>query len=214
MSRRNPNGLAARSGKPILRWHLLAFFRAAAAHGVRRREFRFLRQDADRRHRAAPALEALRRIHRFPARRSPRPQVRGARLPAGSQGAHPQNGGRARSRARPGHPKPHLDVPRHQAAGARQAARHHQQNRLPRQVARLFLRRRSGATTPWATATAPTAFEVAPRAEQDRQARRPHRVGDDAAHRQRLLRSADEQHQLPRRHPAAALLRQSTWTTP
>ena len=33
-------------------------------------------------------------------------------------------------------------------------------------------------------------------------------VGHDAAHRQRLLRSADEQHQFPGRHSAAAVLRQ------
>ena len=35
----------------------------------------------------------------------------------------------------------------------------------------------------------------------------------DAAHGQRLLRPADEQHQLPGRHPAAAVLRQRRWTT-
>ena len=43
--------------------------------------------------------------------------------------------------------------------------------------------------------------------------RGPRRMGHDAAHRQRLLRSADEQHQFPGRHPAAAVLRQARWTT-
>ena len=31
-------------------------------------------------------------------------------------------------------------------------------------------------------------------------------MGHDSAHRERLLRSAAEQHQFPRRHPAAAFL--------
>ena len=52
------------------------------------------------------------------------------------------------------------------------------------------------------------AFELPPAAGQDRQARRQDRVADDAADRQRVLQPAREQHQLPGRHPAAAVLHQ------
>ena len=45
-----------------------------------------------------------------------------------------------------------------------------------------------------------------PRVEQAGQAARPRRVGHDAADGERLLRSADERHQLPRRRAAAAAL--------
>jgi predicted metalloendopeptidase len=49
-------------------------------------------------------------------------------------------------------------------------------------------------------------LRVEPPAREDRQAGRSRRVGDDAAHRQRLLQRADERHQLPGgRAPAAAL---------
>ncbi len=49
-------------------------------------------------------------------------------------------------------------------------------------------------------------------AQQARQAGRREGMGHDAAHRQRLLHAVDERHQLPRRHPAAALLRSQTST--
>ena len=54
-----------------------------------------------------------------------------------------------------GHPAARLDERRHQEAGARQAARHGQQDRLSRKVARLQLASRSRAATSWATWTAP-----------------------------------------------------------
>ena len=47
---------------------------------------------------------------------------------------------------------------------------------------------------------------VPPADEQDRQAGGQEPVGDDAADGQRVLQPAREQHQLPRRHPAAAVL--------
>ena len=50
-------------------------------------------------------------------------------------------------------------------------------------------------------------IRIRPRAGQDRQARRPRRVGHDAAHRECLLRSADERHQLSGRSAAAAGVR-------
>ena len=50
-------------------------------------------------------------------------------------------------------------------------------------------------------------LRLQPRLGEDRQASRSQRVGHDAAHRQRLLQSADERHQLPCRRAAAASLR-------
>ena len=52
-----------------------------------------------------------------------------------------------------------------------------------------------------------TLFESRRELREDRQAGRPGRVGDDAAHRQRLLQPAAERHELPGRRPAAAALR-------
>ena len=52
-----------------------------------------------------------------------------------------------------GHPQPDLDVARHEAAGAREAARHGQQDRLSRQVARLLASSRSCAATISATSS-------------------------------------------------------------
>ena len=66
-------------------------------------------------------------------------QVRRAHLRRGRQGAHAENGGRARKGAGPGYPDASLDDPGHQAAGAGQAEGHHQQDRLSRT---------SGATIP------------------------------------------------------------------
>ena len=39
-------------------------------------------------------------------------------------------------------------------------------------------------------------------------------VGDAAVRGERLLQPAQQQHQLPGRHPAAAVLRPRPWTTP
>ena len=75
----------------------------------------------------------------------------------------------------------------------------------------------SGATTPRSKIVRGDAlgnsqraneFEFAAPARQDRQAGGQDRVADDAADRQRVLQPAREQHQLPGRHPAAALLQQ------
>ncbi len=50
-------------------------------------------------------------------------------------------------------------------------------------------------------------FRIPPRAQQNRQARGPHRVEHDAAHGERLLRPADERHQFPGGRAAAASVR-------
>ena len=50
------------------------------------------------------------------------------------------------------------------------------------------------------------AFERVEEHQEDRRSGRSHRVEHDAAHGQRVLQSRSQQHQLPGRHPAAALL--------
>ena len=99
-----------------------------------------------------------------------------------------------------------VDDRRNQEAGARQAARGRQQDRLPRSLARLQRARRSSAATRSATSQRANAFEFHARSGQDRQAGRHERMGHDAADGQRVLLAAGEQHQLPGRHPAAAVL--------
>ena len=99
-------------------------------------------------------------------------------------------------------------TPADEEKSARKAARRHQQNRLSRQVARL-LRAENRARRCAGKFAARQRIRSQPPAAEDRQAGRPPRMGHDAAHRQRLLRSADEQHQFPGRHSAAAVLRQA-----
>ena len=108
--------------------------------------------------------------------------------------------------------EPRLDEPRHQAGGAAQAPRHPQQDRLSRQMARLH-RARSQARRLLRQRPARLPLQAGRELEQARQARGSRRVGHDAADRQRLLRSADERHQLPRRRAAAAALRSQRSTT-
>ena len=140
-------------------------------------------------------------------------KLRGEDVRRRGQGAHAEDGGRARKGAGRGHREALLDDAGDQEAGAGQAACDHQQDRLSGQVARLFERARSSATTRWATRPRRRSSSSSAQLRQDRQAGGPHGVGHDAAHGQRLLRSADEQHQFSGRHPAAAVLRQRRWTT-
>ena len=91
----------------------------------------------------------------------------------------------------------------HQGAGAHQVARDRQQGRLSRPMARLqqagdCSRRRDRQCA------ARQLVRVPPLAQQDRQAGGSQRMDHDAAHRQRLLRSAEERHQFPGGHFAAA----------
>ena len=77
-------------GLPGLALHQRERLRAAA--GVRRRELRFLRQDAQRRRTTQAALEALRPSNRWGPRRSHRPQVRRKDIRRAGQGAHARDG--------------------------------------------------------------------------------------------------------------------------
>ncbi len=58
-----------------------------------------------------------------------------------------------------------------------------------------------------------TEFESRRAVGQDRQAGGPRRVADDAAHRERLLRPADERHQLSRRACCSRRCSIRRWTT-
>ena len=86
-----------------------------------------------------------------------------------------------------------------------QAPRHPQQDRLPRPLARLR-RARGHARRLLRRCRSRVPLRAGLRVEQARQAGGPRRVGHDAAHRQCLLRSADERHQLPGGRAAAAAL--------
>ena len=113
-----------------------------AARQVRRAGLRLQGTHPARDEGAAPALEALRPGDGRGPRRGARPGLRAQGLPAPGQGARPGDGeeppGRAQGRP---HGAP-LDGRRHAQGGAREARHLHQQDRLPRQVARLLRARR------------------------------------------------------------------------
>ncbi len=88
---------------------------------------------------------------------------------------------------------------------AEEARRHPRQDRLPRPLARLLqLEVKRDDLLGNIERNADLRAQAQPR--QARQAGRRDRVGHDAADRQRLLQPAAERHQLPCRHPAAAVL--------
>ena len=146
--------------------------RAAPPRGLRQRELQLLRQDPQRHQGAAAALEALRRAHRPAARRGAGPALRGGQVRRRGQGAHAEDGGGARGRPRPRHPRPPLDDRRHQEAGAREARRHRQQDRLSRPLARLLDGEDRARRRPRQRRARPE-FECGAQTGEDRQAGRP-----------------------------------------
>src|SRR5580698_4221406 len=104
---------------------------------VPERKFRFLQQDSAWAAGTQAALETLHGIRRRLSRRSARPGLREEIFQSGSQAAGAENRKRDSSGDGTGHQRSALDVGANQNASARQAACHGQQNRLPRQVARL-----------------------------------------------------------------------------
>ena len=110
--------------KTYLRWHLLHSVGAAAAGGVRQGELQFLRQDADRRRRSCGRAGSAASI-------SPTTQlgealgqqIRRADVRRGRQGAHPEDGGRAREGAGQGYREPLVDDAGDQAAGRGSSSR-------------------------------------------------------------------------------------------
>ena len=200
--------------KTYMRWHVVHSNAHDAAEAVRRRELRLLRQDADRREGAEAALEALRRRRptAISARRSARSTSSARSAPEG-QGTHAADGRGDRGGARrPTSRRSTWMSDETKKRGRSQAARRRQQDRLSRSLARLL----DAAHRPRRRLRQLAAREhvrVPPPAGQDRQARRQDGVADDAADGERLLQPAREQHQLPGRHPAAAVLQQGGATT-
>ena len=152
--------------------------------------------------------------HRRRSRRSARQGLRRPDLRQGRQGPHARHGESHRSRHGAGPQPAHLDDARHEAEGAVEKL-HAVTNKIGypdkwRDYSALNIVRGDAL----GNSLRANEFEVNRRAPENRQAGRPPRVGHDPAHGQRLLRPADEQHQFPGRHPAAAVLRQDRRTTP
>ena len=138
-TRSSPRRRSTRS-KAYLRWQVVHASAAVLAQPFVDENFAFYGTDADRRQRAAAALEALRAVHRQRPRRSARhrrssrkrsvPQAKADTLKM-VQRARGARSNRTSTDAR------WMTDDDARSAGAGQAARHRQQDRLSRQVARL-----------------------------------------------------------------------------
>ncbi|CAA9301317.1 MAG: Metallopeptidase, partial [uncultured Gemmatimonadetes bacterium] len=214
--RRAPAGLLPRAGRdagaaaaggledvpalalhPLVRVVALQRFRAGAVPDA---------AGAHRGHRAAPPLEALPgRQRRHPGRRP----GRGVRAPhlhprgPGARRAHGGQPGRRPARAPGG---AGVDDGLHPRGGAGQAGRVPQQDRLPRSLAGLL-----GAGDPPRLAPGQRAARAAlvvralPCAHRPQGG--PRRVADDGPLGERVLQRVAQRDRLPRRHPAAPVLR-------
>ena len=100
--------------------------------GFRQRKLPVLQRDAAGRQGESRALEAVRLVHGRRPRRGARQGIREGRVRRGGQGRHAAHGARNRGRARTGHQHAHVDDRHDQEAGARQAARRGEQDRLSR----------------------------------------------------------------------------------
>ena len=196
--------------KAYLRWHVAPRIGGSAAEGVRRRRLRLLQPDAGRPAGAAAALAPLRHPDRRAARRGARQGVRRRNLQPEGEGRHAADGAGHQERDAPGHRRRAVDERRNEEGGDGQARGGRRSHRLSRT---------SGATTPRIRVTRDDALGNRQRAlrsnrkrdaGEDRPAGRSRRVEHDAADGQRLLQPRSQQHQLPRRHPAAAVLRSRT----
>ena len=190
-----------------------ALFGAAAAGGLRPGELQFLWQGADRRDRTCVRAGSVASI-------SPMTQLGealGRKFVERTFGAEGKQRtlkmvARARKGARQRYPEPRLDDARDQAAGRGEAQGDHQQDRLPGQVARLLERRRSRATMLGNGDRADT-FEfhrvlqkIGKPVDRNEWDMTPPTVNA-------YYDPLDEQHQFPCRHPAAAVLTTTGWTT-
>ena len=198
----------ARSARPTCAGTCIHSNAAMLPKPLRRRELRVLRQDADRREGAAAALEALRRRHRQRPRRGARQDLRRAHVRRRRQGAHARDGRGDRGGDGPRHRARSPGCPTETKKAARAKLRA-VANKIGypdkwRDYSTLQIVRGDA----YGNSQRANAFELPPPAGQDRQAGRQDRVADDAADGQRLLQPAREQHQLPGRHPAAAVLQQ------
>ncbi len=127
-------------------------------------------------------------------------------FPARGQGQHGPAGGRSGKIPGRRHQDPALDERRHQEGGRRKAGHDPQQDRLPGEVARL-LGPEGEARRPDRQPAPRRGLRAQLEPGPPGQAGGREGVGHDAAHGQRLLRPLVQRHQLPGRHPAAAVLR-------
>src|SRR6185503_12169852 len=181
----------------------------SAAEGVCRRGLRLLLAHARRPAGAAPALAPLRPRDRRAAWRGAGQGVRRRGVRAAGQGRHAADGAGHQERDAPGHRRRAVDERRDEEGGDGQTRSGGRSHRLPRHVARIRLdsrHARRGAGQPAAGGT----VRPAARPEEDRPAGGSRRVEHDAADRQRLPQPEPHQHQLPGRHPAAAVLSRRT----
>ena len=102
-----------------------------------------------------------------------------------------------------------LDERRDAPGGAAQAPTLRSEDRLPRQVARLLEPEGRTAASYVRERDGRDGVRVPPGPGEDRQARRPHRLGHDAADRQRYYNPLKNEIVFPGRHPAAAVLRRT-----
>ena len=179
--------------------------RHVAHAGVRERGVRLLRQDAGRAAGDEAALEAGARLSLFGHRRAARATLRRDRVQRAGQAALRGDGGPPAGRHGTRHPQGRMDVRRDAGGGAAQAGRLHLQDRLPGRVARLR-RARGRARLLRGEPHAQRGLRAGAAAGTPGQARRPDRVGDAGARRQRLLPPAAQRDRLPRGDPAAAVL--------
>ena len=158
--------------------------------------------------RAAAALEAMRAVYRhaISAKRSARRSSR--RLRRRTKGRHARDGPRRSSRrwSATSTTLPWMtDDTKKQALAKLHAIV--EQDRLSGSRGATTAPCGSSAATPLGQRASGERVRVPAAPEQDRQAGRQERMEHDAADGQRVLQPAREQHQLPCRHPAAALLR-------
>ena len=122
-------------------------------------------------------------------------------------------GHRRRAASRTSTPRPWM-TDDDEEARAREAARDPDQASAIPTSGATTARCRSSRDDALGNSQRANAFEFRRAAGQDRQAGRQERVEHDAADRERVLQPARQQHQLPRRHPAAAVLQRRGATPP
>ena len=133
-----PDSVPLATWKAWLKWNVVHHYASLLNREIGRRGLRLLRHDAARHSRESPALEAGRRRRRGQPRRGGRQAVRRQAFPARRQAADGRDGQEHHRGLWPGHPRPRLDEPGHQAEGAGQAGRLQPEDRLSEKVARLL----------------------------------------------------------------------------
>ena len=178
--------------KTYLRWHLIHATAARARRALRRRELRLLRPDAAAARRSSsPRWKRVQAVDRRRPRRGARPALRRAGVLPRGQGARPSSSCsnlQRRAAASASRTLAWMSEPTKQKALQRSSTRSSSRSATPTSGA-TTPRSRSPATPTSGTSWRRNAFEVAAATRPSSASRRPHRVADDAADRQRLLRA-------------------------